>query len=1250
MRWIAKYRKQRMGALAAAMAVTAWMPTAMMADAGIDHYEVPTGAEAYGTAEVGQAAIKDGKNEMTINVKGARGTIDWTTFNIGKDARVKFTGGNDFKVLNRVKEGNLSKIYGELNAPGGTVFLVNPSGITFGAGAQVNVGSLVASTLNISDKERENFIKVDTNGAYVNKAFTFEGKGGSDGGTIKVMSAANNVPAADIKANGVVALLAHKIDNYGNITAKQVAMASGTKITLNKLVENGKTEVAYDDKIGVVINTATNDGYVCNREGGVIEAKDGYVLMTAKYAQNLLNTTIKNAGTIKATRLAKDESGNIILDGGRTLVYGELSTDGGTVTTKGYDMLQVNDDTVVNAKNWNVLAKSVTVKSGVTEKDSSKGKNEISNNAINKALEKGNVDIVAAPQDKSYYADIYINEVIKKEKGDDETNLNITAGRNISVDADITSYDNAGALNVSLNANNKEKTNSAREDGATVIKANIRTNGGDFTTTGSVGTYFGLKNYGVEGGEPIKTVRSVTTKGGNISLGGDQVLLATGGEVFFDAGNGKVYIEGTVDSANVYRNVNSTQSAVDSNKNYISWYEANAHFPEKADKEGDSHLAVITSRLEDSVVSSSIPKNSGASTEAYVGGHVVAVPVDDKKAPLDCKLENGKIVLSGDLADGKLDNVRILKAADETNVKINGKSRGWYKLSDGKTYVRFWAWTSGPEKGKIFYVQAAEVSADNKYVKHLDTKFGYSNFAPNEPNDDSFKGAEPALAVNYDTYKNEDRNKVLYSQWDDIFENPVTGNSQNLMQNYVVETELGHTSLKINASDTVIHGEVGGVTKLNHLDIDSSGNITLQGAQKIEEEVDGKIVERWHDYVGAVNVDNDVNASASGDITTTAINAGNTINLAGSDVTLKKALTAGAKNTENAVEIRAQNRFINEVETDSEAVTVGENSHWKIYSAMPYEELDGKLGDKLGGLNSEAFAVWGWDGKATVSDKDNNLYIFKYHPTITYTADNATKKYGETISDTGYTYENEMDGQFLNNFQDGYNVLFMGRTGMKSAGTASAGYPAWARVGTYSINMTNADTATAWGYNVVKNPGVLTVTGYNPGNVKPQLDPHNPTNLDGSASYTTAPRQAGPGADRVLGLQSAELPFFREENGQTKLYGTYDVSVDPEKVKMEPTAKVLPEPDQPKTQYREYDKELTTQAGTAKFKMTYNGSTFDIYPVDNSAKDLLVAGDAAKNVDVESQALFAAFKEMGITLDDLDGVYTHFDSKKEAQS
>ena len=45
-----------------------------------------------------------------------------------------------------------SSILGSLSA-NGKVFLVNPNGILFGQGAQVNVGGLVASTLNISDSE-----------------------------------------------------------------------------------------------------------------------------------------------------------------------------------------------------------------------------------------------------------------------------------------------------------------------------------------------------------------------------------------------------------------------------------------------------------------------------------------------------------------------------------------------------------------------------------------------------------------------------------------------------------------------------------------------------------------------------------------------------------------------------------------------------------------------------------------------------------------------------------------------------------------------------------------------------------------------------------------------------------------------------------------------------------------------------------------------------------------------------------------
>ncbi|SEH27167.1 hypothetical protein SAMN05216583_10981 [Selenomonas sp. KH1T6] len=163
---------------------------------------------------------------------------------------------------------------------------------------------------------------------------------------------------------------------------------------------------------------------------------------------------------------------------------------------------------------------------------------------------------------------------------------------------------------------------------------------------------------------------------------------------------------------------------------------------------------------------------------------------------------------------------------------------------------------------------------------------------------------------------------------------------------------------------------------------------------------------------------------------------------------------------------------------------------------------------------------------------------------------------------------------------------------------------------------------------------------------QPQLDALPTSNLAGNAAVAEGQESQVPGVDRVLGLQSVELPFFNEKRGTVKFYGTYDVSVALDKVKMEAVAKVLPEPDQPRTQYRELERELVTENGRGMFHLTYNGSTLDIYPADSAAKDMLVAGEGKKNEDIESQALYEVFNHMGISLGDLDGVYTHFESIK----
>lgn len=178
--------------------------------------------------------------------------------------------------------------------------------------------------------------------------------------------------------------------------------------------------------------------------------------------------------------------------------------------------------------------------------------------------------------------------------------------------------------------------------------------------------------------------------------------------------------------------------------------------------------------------------------------------------------------------------------------------------------------------------------------------------------------------------------------------------------------------------------------------------------------------------------------------------------------------------------------------------------------------------------------------------------------------------------------------------------------------------------------------------------GLATITPDEPNPpTKPDIDHNNPSNIDGTASWTNNMGNRGiPGVDRVAGLASAELPFFKVQNGEVSQYGTYSVATDPDKVTLEATGKRLPEPNQPKTQYREYTKELTTAAGTGTFRMIYDGSTFRIKPVGMMAKNVIASGDATQNVELYAQALHAGFNEMGILLEDLDGVYVHFDENE----
>ncbi|WP_277923238.1 filamentous hemagglutinin N-terminal domain-containing protein [Sphingomonas sp. CARO-RG-8B-R24-01] len=227
---------------------------------------LPTG----GSVTAGSANIATGANSVTVTQSSHAAALNWQSFDIAAGNSVNFVQPDSNSVaLNRVVGPDPSQILGNLNA-NGKVFLVNPNGVVFGAGSQVNVGGLVASTLNIADAD------------FMAGKYKFSGSG-----TGSVLNQ-GTITAAD---GGYVALLGGRVANDGTISARlgTVALAGGEAITL---------DVAGDGLLNVVVDAGTVGALV--RNGGLIRANGGTVLMTTQGAGTLLGTVVNNSGVVEA--------------------------------------------------------------------------------------------------------------------------------------------------------------------------------------------------------------------------------------------------------------------------------------------------------------------------------------------------------------------------------------------------------------------------------------------------------------------------------------------------------------------------------------------------------------------------------------------------------------------------------------------------------------------------------------------------------------------------------------------------------------------------------------------------------------------------------------------------------------------------------------------------------------------------------------------------------------------------------------
>ena len=126
---------------------------AAFAVAGASAVAQPVG----GQAVHGAATVTTQGNQTTVTTQNGAGTshsaINWQSFNVPVGTGTYFNQPTTTSTsINRVTGNNPSAILGTLGSNGRLV-LVNPSGITVGAGAVVDTNGFTASTLRMSDAD-----------------------------------------------------------------------------------------------------------------------------------------------------------------------------------------------------------------------------------------------------------------------------------------------------------------------------------------------------------------------------------------------------------------------------------------------------------------------------------------------------------------------------------------------------------------------------------------------------------------------------------------------------------------------------------------------------------------------------------------------------------------------------------------------------------------------------------------------------------------------------------------------------------------------------------------------------------------------------------------------------------------------------------------------------------------------------------------------------------------------------------------
>ena len=531
-------------------------------------------------------------NNMNIQIQGGQGgvgVLNWNSYNVGKDASVNYEfSAHNQTALNKVSAtGGLSQIYGKITSSGcagcgydatGKVILINPNGVLFGDGANVNLNSFTATTFDANFDKTTNKLTLDRNGKtspygikvlegaqiHGDKAVNFISDSVTQYAGSKITTSVAPNANGNTASLGKVKLVTADGVNFTYYNNGAVKGLSDIKTSANKMTIslNGEIKAGNID----ARNYSTNAGSEINLYGANLKAvkavsgNDGNIWLTA--LNNVITEKSQLVTSDYNAEAATKAGGNVLITAGNKV---SVTTTGigavGNVdaSSQSYDVV-VDKSSISAAKDVTLTSpKIASIQNGSVVT----GKN-VTVNGTNRA--QVNNSSVTATENVNLNSD----KMVWTEKA------TITAGKDVNAVATngtlLLNNSIMTATKGNVNLKSKESVTSAKLAGTTFTAGkdvNVESTGESILLTSTAQFKpAGLLNLKAAKNVEINAQDSLTTEKTNITAGENVFLTSQKGDVnvkdttnflaakkiFIQAAN-NAKTTGTVDLNNIQTNI-----------------------------------------------------------------------------------------------------------------------------------------------------------------------------------------------------------------------------------------------------------------------------------------------------------------------------------------------------------------------------------------------------------------------------------------------------------------------------------------------------------------------------------------------------------------------------------------------------------------------------------------------------------------------------------------------------------------------